>query len=619
MSHFSPDDHRYFHERAVDLEFAFECGVRRAGHEELYGDGFRAGRQARLSGIVFPHVNPISGDSTPGVWRPDPSVGAKAKYLRPKDHAGTERNRSVFFTPQCTKENLEKSLKTKPVTIMICESATKAMALQSELDGKRFMCIGLSGVDGGAHRRKEMREKPDGSKELVPVGEPRLNEWLSEINWLDRNVFIVFDNDVNDPKQAEKWKQKVGVIRAEEKLARLLRQRGAFVSLADFPYRGKKMGVDDMLATEEPKRVVDWILRRSITKRDVDLVARGNRGVLAAHSVSEFVQVVADMPPPLVEDYVINEGFLTLFGAPEGFGKSFMALQMSEELGVGSHLINSLEIREPVGSLICNFELSDEQMKRRITSFQYDMARTHVMRLPLGPFTLNRSRFTSTAGRKRLNGEGNLGMICDYMAQHKLKVCFIDNIAKAIDGDESRDAEMAKELLDDLKRAAQSYRIAFVLMHHTKKISREGVYRPQDAIIGVNSWVRFVDNVLVGDQQGGDDSARFKLTYAKLREARRGAVEIHRTQDTRGWTGRFRVEQWKGETAAAKRLEKVMEFFEPGELVTSGALRELLFGEEDAKTASPKVSKLMAEACRKGMARKEGKGEWRIGKPPTAE
>ncbi|NJL03056.1 MAG: DUF3854 domain-containing protein, partial [Spirulinaceae cyanobacterium SM2_1_0] len=97
-----------------------------------------------------------------------------------------------------------------------------------------YASISGCGVDGFAIRPKDSEGKPYGAARLIPE--------MEAIDWEGRSVHLAFDRDTKPSARAR-------VVGSNQRLARLLRARGADVRFATWQSRCGK-GLDDVLASQ---------------------------------------------------------------------------------------------------------------------------------------------------------------------------------------------------------------------------------------------------------------------------------------------------------------------------------------------------------------------------------
>lgn len=213
------------------------------------------------SGMLIPYYWPGEPHSVAyRVRRDNPDWGTdknskpkpERKYLAPPE----SRNR-LYIPIGISAEQVADG--TMP--LVITEGEKKALALNRlashEVDEKRFIPVALPGV----WNWRGTVGKANGPKgERVDVKGPIRD--LDRITWKDRKVSIVFDTNVHT-NDSVKW--------ARKGIATELTARGAEVELVNLPEDCGVNGVDDLLATWGPARVLE-LFEKSVSSSRLHVV-----------------------------------------------------------------------------------------------------------------------------------------------------------------------------------------------------------------------------------------------------------------------------------------------------------------------------------------------------------
>ena len=174
------------------------------------------------------------------------------KYLSPPN--GGNR---LFIPPGVSTEQLVHL----QIPIALVEGEKKALALwrlaRHETDTLRFVPIALAGVWNWRGRIGKATG-PNGDR--IDVKGPIAD--LSRINWNGRKVFVIFDANVHT-NDSVNW--------ARKGIARELATRSADVKLVNLPENCGVNGIDDLLATWGPARVLE-LFERSVSGARLDIV-----------------------------------------------------------------------------------------------------------------------------------------------------------------------------------------------------------------------------------------------------------------------------------------------------------------------------------------------------------
>jgi hypothetical protein len=199
------------------------------------------------AGIVFPYYWP--GERTPFNYRlrrdyPDIVQKRNGELRTERKYLGPPRSGNrLYIPPGITLEQLA----TETLPIALVEGEKKALALWRlanwELNQPRFIPIAIAGVWSW----RGIVGKTGGPKgERLDVKGPIPD--LSRIQWGGRTVFIVFDANVETNES---------VKAARRGIARHTTACGARVRLVNLPEDCGVNGVDDLLATWGPARVLE--------------------------------------------------------------------------------------------------------------------------------------------------------------------------------------------------------------------------------------------------------------------------------------------------------------------------------------------------------------------------
>ena len=199
------------------------------------------------AGILIPYYWPgepgpfnyrLRRDNPEWVGGEDGKPKPKNKYLG----APNSGNR-LYIPPGVTLEHL----KDATIPIVIVEGEKKALALwrlaNHETNTPRFIPIGIAGV---WNWRGKVGKTNGPTGQRIDVNGPIAD--LSRIEWKGRKVFIIFDVNVHT-NDSVKW--------ARKGIARELATRRGEVEFVNLPEDCGVNGVDDLLATWGPTRVLE--------------------------------------------------------------------------------------------------------------------------------------------------------------------------------------------------------------------------------------------------------------------------------------------------------------------------------------------------------------------------
>ena len=232
----------------IDPPTAEAFGIRRVSSSE---GAALVGRQDRedYAGLVFSTFWP--GDERPRenfLRRDRPSLEYHRGELKPRQRylAPPGRNNLLLFGPGESPDSVSDTA----LPVLVTEGLKKTAAARrlAWMGGSpAFLACGFSGswnFRGTIGRT----EGPDGTRVSIKGYIPDLDR----VTWEDRDVFIAFDSDAETNPS---------VSAARETIAEELRRRGARVVVMVVPPLDNlaKTGLDDLLASWGPERVLEWL------------------------------------------------------------------------------------------------------------------------------------------------------------------------------------------------------------------------------------------------------------------------------------------------------------------------------------------------------------------------
>jgi len=162
---------------------------------------------------------------------------------------------------------------------------------------------------------------------------------------------------------------------------------------------------------------------------------------------------------------LIYENDTILIVAPPKMSKIVFAMQLACNLSSGTQFLNFLDIPRPVSVLYIATEMKDDELKDRFirTSHFVD---TNVDNLALVCTKGANFKLNTPIGRRALNE------LITLYKQAPPKVVFIDSVYKAFYGSLTKD-DVVNEFLTEVDRMSAEFDCAVVLVHHSKKATRD--------------------------------------------------------------------------------------------------------------------------------------------------
>ena len=232
----------------ITPELADRAGLRRVSHNEASKLLGRYNDADENAGIVFPYRWPgeetkayrVRRDHPPQKQGPDGQLKDEGKYLSKTGQGGM-----LYVGPDTTLGMLWDP----KLPIIITEGEKKCLALhrvaeENQVKGKlRYLAVGLPGVYNWLTRNESGSDGPDDDSRPIQ----RLNHVL----WEKREVTILFDANAAT---------NTNVATAQDRLARELKTRGAKVKIGRVPALPGVNGIDDLLGSEGPDKLLREIL-----------------------------------------------------------------------------------------------------------------------------------------------------------------------------------------------------------------------------------------------------------------------------------------------------------------------------------------------------------------------
>jgi RecA-family ATPase len=174
---------------------------------------------------------------------------------------------------------------------------------------------------------------------------------------------------------------------------------------------------------------------------------------------------LSDRKQEAIIEGLLYENDSILLVAPPKMSKTVLAVQMACSLSSGTAFLDSLEIPAPVKVMYIATEMKDEDLKDRFIRTSNHI-KTNPANLILICTKGGNFKFNTNSGRK---------YIAEIVALYKAnppKVIFIDSVYKAFYGSLTKD-DIVNEFLGEVDRIAAEFDSAVVMVHHTRKETRD--------------------------------------------------------------------------------------------------------------------------------------------------
>lgn len=388
------------------------------------------------------------------------------KYYRPKNE--TSRIFRPIDLPCEFLENINYPL-------IITEGEKKA--IKAVDDG--FSCIAIAGVWCWKSKKTSDGIIPD----------------LKKIKWNGRDVYLCFDNDLNEKPQ---------VKNAFDALTIQLQNYGAKVHRIFLPENEEKIGLDDYLIKFGKEEFQKLIEISPVEKTKTEMLMEMVTGINSIKKAKEYEWIV--------ENFFAKSFISFLFGE-SGCGKTWLLLDLCLKLIRGEDVLNGIEVK-PSNVLLFEGDAPDTLLKERIfrlcsniddSKFKY-----------INRFNTDNSDFNIDLASK--DGRKNIEIIikesgCDFVIFDTL-ISFINDEC---------DPKEIKPCVDFLRTVAKKYNCHILVCHHSRKKEAKDRRKEleQSDMIGTSILNRLASFILGVDKINGEENKnvlRIKKSWFKLFE-----------------------------------------------------------------------------------------------------
>lgn len=296
----------------------------------------------------------------------------------------------------------------------------------------------------------------------------------------------------------------------------------------------------------------------------------------------------ADLPDIEKIAGLYPRGFLSLYAAPAGTGKTWFMQYLACRLSCGGNILNGLVPKsKPMKSIILAGETGKYLLDKRLqsTCWAYDKKRIKVYDC----LELQREDIDIMLNSQ----EGRMTFIT-ICANEKPDIIFIDTLISFHTADESKQGEMTS-IYGFLLKSAKTFDCAIVLNHHTRKRSTKNLTSrmTQDDVIGSNVGVRLSGCVYIAEQiqdEMTEDEGMPKITVRNVKNWEKRIPDFSYKFITDEATGRldYAIEWGLTHEAAnwslRERINNFISSYEPGaSLSVATVANELNTSQENAR------------------------------------
>jgi len=264
----------------------------------------------------------------------------------------------------------------------------------------------------------------------------------------------------------------------------------------------------------------------------------------------------------LVEPIIPRAGLTYVYGSPGSCKTSF--LMYLTLLGSVGRSVFKYKVPRPFTTLWIDEETGDIGLKEKLTLIRRG--------LPIGlekdkgeiafDGTRWRAFFPSPLHPKEhfvLNKEMCAGWLEQMINHHHPDLIVIDSIAKVFPYDEKDKSEVAK-IHTYLKPLMTKYRVAFVIVHHPRKLSQGQYYRGQEDIRGSAEFEAQADSMVLLEET--EPPSTFMIRHTKARYSKKTGPITFKLTEGEGmllfeYEGEYRDERVTKQGHAAAVIRRV--------------------------------------------------------------
>lgn len=235
---------------------------------------------------------------------------------------------------------------------------------------------------------------------------------------------------------------------------------------------------------------------------------------------------------PWVYGIDLVRGEITVLAAPGGLGKSSLAIGMAVSLATGQPLLEERIYGGQAATLYINAEDSRDEMRRRIWAFclRHSIAEGDLQKLLLlgsdNRQTQKLSFLRLDKGNSVLDEQG-FATLEALLDEHRPGVLILDPLVAMCGGGNVNDNAAMSLVMRDLKRLANDFHCAVLVLHHTRKGSDLST---AEAIGGASAIVNLARRALMALPMTPEEAHKLNVypserwTYFRLAAAKANLV-----------------------------------------------------------------------------------------------
>ena len=257
---------------------------------------------------------------------------------------------------------------------------------------------------------------------------------------------------------------------------------------------------------------------------------------------------------------IVYDKSITLISGPAKIGKTFWVMQLMAALATGRPFLDKFGVETPGTSLHFTAELpKDHYDERWLKHFEalYSSAQENI----------------AFCSEKAISIHNDYEAIVELIALRKPRLVIIDPWVRYNEADENDSTEMRNALLH-LDRLIERFGVSFVIVHHSKKRSPEGLQDEMDAIRGSSVLRSYPNvNILLSRINAKDENTSDQLIRMRWEsnfDEERPAIHLRR-----GATGLFEIDWGKRRPEFGDLIVQALETVEEKALSQSQLVKTL--------------------------------------------
>jgi len=324
---------------------------------------------------------------------------------------------------------------------------------------------------------------------------PLIEDWFNKF----KLIIILYDNDDAGYKGSRNCAEKI------------YRETGTLPYIGQWR-EGLPKGYDafdDTTGEEIEFAMVNKILHKpKIKEGDITVMSLG------ALLESDYEE------PEIIVSNILQQQAVTVFGGCSGTGKSWGALQMGMCIASGKSVFDYFEVKKPYKVLLCQFELTNGQMKERVITLKKSFDKEWKSIDQNFDYQIFSKKDAFTDRWKSLDR-----FLAKSNDRYKGGVIIFDNLYASVDTetDTSNNAQLIP-VVKMMGEICEKYEVSLILVTHHKKGTKEKLIDIDDCLGGA-TLTRYASNVIQMKQSKLSTDLRV-MEITKVRGEKSDLIEI---------------------------------------------------------------------------------------------